>query len=163
MEDLPVRGRNYLEFVLPAPGVVASQGSGASARSAVAGSGFSFAGLRPRSNVLTIDGLDNNDEYSGSSRTELSLETVKEFEVVTHGWSAESGGGSGGAINVVTKSGANVIHGDVFLFGQSGLLDARPFLESSGGARPSLSRYRAGAAFGGPMVTDRTFYYAAAE
>ena len=50
-------------------------------------------GTAPRSNVLTIDGLDNNDEYSGSSRTELSLETVKEFEVVTNGWSVESGGG----------------------------------------------------------------------
>jgi Carboxypeptidase regulatory-like domain/TonB dependent receptor/TonB-dependent Receptor Plug Domain len=164
IEELPVRSRNYLEFVLLAPGVVSTRsGGGVPGASRLSDSGFSFAGLRPRSNTLTIDGLDNNDEYSGSSRTELSLETVKEFEVVNHGWSAENGGGSGGAINVLTKSGANVIHGDAFLFGQSGRFDSRPFLESADARTPSLERYRGGAAAGGPIERDRTFYYAAVE
>jgi len=148
IEELPVRSRNYLEFVLLAPAVVRSPG-GASSPGAVSlpsDSGFSFAGLRPRSNTLTIDGLENNDEFSGGSRTELSLEIVREFQVVTSGWSAESGGASGGAINVVTKSGSNILHGDAFLF-----------------AQPSLARFRGGLAFGGPLVADRTFYYTAGE
>ena len=92
-------------------------------------SGFSFGGLRPRSNAVFIDGLDNNDEFSGASRTELSLETVREFQVVNQGLSAEVGGAAGGSINVITKSGANIHHGDVFLFAENGALDARPPLE----------------------------------
>src|SRR5207249_7789003 len=121
---------DYLHFVLLAPGVVSSQsGSTSPIAAAVPDSGFSFAGLRPRSNMLTIDGLDNNDRYSGASRTELSLEIVREFQVVSNGWSAENGGASGGAINVVTKSGTNTLHGDAFLFGQSGRFNALPRLE----------------------------------
>ena len=164
IEELPVRSRNALEFVLLAPGVMraepAIQPGGASV---VPGSGFSFAGLRPRSNIVTIDGLDNNDAYSGGSRTELSPEIVREFQVVTTGWSAESGGAAGAAVNVVTKSGTNTLHGDAFLFAQSGRLNARPRFEETFGSRPELTRYRAGAALGGPLRKDRTFYYAAFE
>src|SRR3954468_2618874 len=82
IEELPVRSRNYLEFVLLAPGVARSASAAAGAGASPGDSGFSLAGLRPRSNMLTIDGLDNDDEYSGGSRTELSLEIVREFQVV---------------------------------------------------------------------------------
>lgn len=165
IEELPVRSRNYLEFVVLAPGVVRSSTGVPSSTAAApwADSGFSFAGLRPRSNSLTIDGLDNNDEFSGGSRTELSLEIVREFQVVTSGWSAESGGASGGAINVVTKSGANTLHGDAFLFAQSGRLNASPKLEDTLSTRPRLTRFRGGLALGGPIVANRTFYYTAGE
>src|SRR5262245_10277062 len=165
IEELPVRSRNYLEFVLLAPGVTRASAppTGGAITSVVPSSGFSFEGLRPRSNTLTIDGIDNTDEFSGSSRTELSLEVVREFQVVKSGWLAESGGGSSGAINVVTKSGANTLHGDVFVFGQSGVFNARPKLEETRDADPALRRYRAGAAIGGPMSRDRTFYAAGAR
>jgi hypothetical protein len=97
IEELPVRSRNYLDFVLLAPGVSSSPiASGASGSAQLTGSGFTFGGLRSRSNNLSIDGLDNNDEYTGSSRTELSPEIVQEFQVVNNGLSAESGGASGG-------------------------------------------------------------------
>src|SRR5262245_57425789 len=165
IEELPVRSRNYLEFALLAPGVtrVPPPATGVAVTSVLPSSGFSFEGLRPRSNTLTIDGIDNTDEFTGSSRTELSLEVVREFQVVKSGWLAESGGGSAGSINVVTKSGANTLHGDAFAFGQSGIFNARPKLEETLGADPALGRYRAGAAIGGPIARDRTFYYAAAE
>ena len=163
IEELPVRSRNYLDFVLLAPGVVRSNVDTRSGGSSLPNSGFSFGGLRPRSNMLTIDGLDNNDEFSGASRTELSLEIVREFQVVNHGWTAENGGASGGAINVVTKSGANTTHGDAFVFAQPGALNARPKLEDIGGVKPALLRYRAGIAIGGPVVKDRAFYYTAFE
>jgi Carboxypeptidase regulatory-like domain/TonB dependent receptor len=165
IEELPVRSRNYLEFVLLAPGVTRSgrHPTPGGVTSPLQDSGFSFGGLRPRSNTLTIDGLDNNDEFTGSTRTELSLEFVREFQVVTNGWSVENGGASGGGINVVTKSGANTLHGDAFLFGQFGMLNARPKLEETLGDTPTLRRYRGGLAVGGPLVKDRTFYFAAAE
>lgn len=68
-EELPVRSRNYLDFVLLAPGVSSSPvASGQSGSTPLTGSGFTFAGLRSRSNNVSIDGLDNNDEYTGSSR-----------------------------------------------------------------------------------------------
>src|SRR5438552_1543987 len=116
IEELPVRSRNYLDFVLLAPGVSSSPiPSGASGSTPLTGSGFTFGGLRSRSNNLSIDGLDNDDEYAGSSRTELSPEIVQEFQVVNNGLSAESGGASGGSINIITRSGTNAIHGDAFL------------------------------------------------
>jgi len=163
IEELPVRSRNYLDFVLLAPGVSSSPtASGASGSTPLAGSGFSFGGLRSRSNNLSIDGLDNNDDYTGSSRTDLSPEIVQEFQVVNNGLSAESGGASGGSINVVTRSGTNTIHGDAFLFAQDGAFNARDPFETEPG-KPSFRRFRAGFAPGGPVVKDKTFYYAAVE
>src|SRR5262249_53277088 len=143
IEELPVLTRNYLSFALLAPGVAASNRAASPNLSALPESGFSFGGLRPRSNAIYIDGVDNNDEFTGSSRTELSLETVSEFQVVNQGLAAEAGGAAGGSINVVTKTGANVHHGDAFLFIQNGALDARPPLEGGVG-KPDLNRYRIG-------------------
>ncbi|MGA2267471.1 MAG: TonB-dependent receptor [Bryobacteraceae bacterium] len=163
IEELPVESRNYLNFALLAPGVASSaQQPGKRSMAPLPDSGFTFGGLRGRSNNVTIDGLDNNDEYVGSSRTELSLETVQEFQVVNAGLSAETGGASGGSINVVTRIGANAIHGDAFLFLENGSLNARDPFETES-ATPNLHRYRTGVALGGPIVKDRTFYYAAFE
>ena len=163
IEELPVESRNSLDFVLLAPGVLTSPPvPSVAGATPLGGSGFTFGGLRARSNTVSIDGLDNNDEYTGSSRTELSPEIVQEFQVVNNGLSAESGGASGGSINVVTRSGSNTIHGDAFLFAQDASLNARdPFEEEPG--KPSFRRFRAGLAAGGPIVKDRTFFYAAAE
>jgi hypothetical protein len=163
IEELPVRSRNYLDFVLLAPGVSSSPAaSAASGSRPLTGSGFTFGGLRPRSNNVSIDGLDNNDEYTGSSRTELSPEIVQEFQVVNNGLSAESGGASGGSINVITRSGTNTIHGDAFLFAQDGALNARDPFETEPG-NPSFRRFRTGFALSGPVVKGRTFYYVAIE
>ena len=163
IEELPVRSRNYLDFVLLAPGVSSSPvASPVSGLTPLTGSGFTFGGLRSRSNNISIDGLDNNDEYTGSSRAELSPEIVQEFQVVNNGLSAESGGASGGSINVITRSGTNTMHGDAFIFVQNGALNARDPFETEPG-RPSLQRYRGGFALGGPIVKNKTFFYFAVE
>ena len=163
IEELPVRTRSALDFVLLAPGVAASNPqSPTGIQMTLAGSGFTFGGLRPRSNNLSIDGLDNNDEFSGGSRTELSPEIVREFQVINNGLSAEYGGASGGSIDVVTRTGENTAHGDAFIFLQNGALNARdPVIEES--ESPSLTRYRAGASRGGRLNKDRTFYFVALE
>lgn len=163
IEELPVQSRNSLDFVLLAPGVLSAPPAPPVAGSTpLTGSGFTFGGLRARSNNISIDGLDNNDEYTGSGRTELSPEIVQEFQVVQNGLSAESGGASGGSINVITRSGANAIHGDAFIFVQDAALNARDPFETDP-EKPSFRRYRAGFALGGPIVKDRTFYYVAIE
>jgi len=163
IEESPVVSRNYLDFVLLAPQLTRSNTWGTTGgESALADSGFSFAGLRSRSNSLYIDGVENNDEFTGSARTELSPETVQEFQVVNNGLSAESGGGASGPINVITKSGVNTLHGDAFLFVQNGVLNARDPLTNETDP-PDLSRFRAGVSAGGPIVRGRTFYYIAGE
>lgn len=163
IEELPVRSRNSLDFVLLAPGVSSSSTTlSASGATPLTGSGFTFGGLRPRSNNVAIDGLDNNDEYTGSSRAELSPEIVQEFQVVNNGLSAESGGASGGSINVVTRSATNTIHGDAFIFSQDNALNARDPFETEQG-KASFRRFRTGSSLGGPISKDKTFYYAAVE
>ena len=163
IEELPVRTRDYLDFVLLAPGVSSAPSSSAASGSTISGgSGFNFGGLRPQSNNVQIDGLDNNDEFTGSSRSELSPEIVQEFQVVNNGLSAESGGASGGSINVITRSGSNTVHGDAFIFAQDSTFNAtEPFETES--QKPSFRRFREGFALGGPLVKNKTFYYAAVE
>jgi hypothetical protein len=163
IEDLPVLSRNSLDFALLLPGVASSsQRSGTGSRSVIADSGFTFGGLRPRSNNISVDGLDNNDEYTGSSRTELSPEDVQEYQVVNNGLSAEYGGASGGSINVVTRTGANVIHGDGYIYIQNAALNAQDPFQTTPGT-PDFRRYRAGSSMGGPIVKNRTFFHAAFE
>jgi outer membrane receptor protein involved in Fe transport len=163
IEESPVVSRNYLDFVLLTPQLTRSNTQGATGgKTALADSGFTFAGLRSRSNSLYIDGVENNDDFQGSARTELSPETVQEFQVVNNGLSAESGGGASGPINVITKSGVNSLHGDAFVFIQNGALNARDPLTNETEA-PNLNRFRAGVSAGGPIVRGRTFYYFAGE
>lgn len=157
IEELPIPSRNYLNFTLLAPSLAAVN--------PVYGQyevGFSTGGLRPSSNALHIDGVDDNDEYTGLSRTELSPEAISDFQVVNHGYAAESGGAAGGSVDVETRSGVNLQHGDAFLFMQNGALNATPPLETAPG-KPDESRLRAGFATGGPIRRNRAFYYLAAE
>jgi outer membrane receptor protein involved in Fe transport len=170
IEELPVNSRNYLEFTLLAPGVAPSNQTTAMAGRAgasgapLADSGFTFGGLRPRSNTISIDGLDNTDETTGAARVALSPEIVREFQIVNNGLSAEFGGAAGGAINVVTKTGSNDWHGDIFTFFQNERFNARePFSDPPPASRLRFRRFQPGGALGGPLVRDRLFFYAAAE
>lgn len=161
VEELPIPSRKYLTFVLLSPQVAAAnpalqQGLTPSSAS------FSFGGLRPGSNAVYLDGVNDNDEYNGSSRTELSPEAISDFQIVNHGFAAQSGGGAGGSINVQTRAGVNRIHGDAFTFVQNGALNATPPLGLDP-YKPDESRVRAGVALGGPFQRDRMFYYVAAE
>lgn len=162
IEELPVESRNALDFVLIEPAVAESPQGHGSPHTALGDSGFTFGGLRARSNSISIDGLDNNDEFTGSSRTELSPEIVQEYQVVHNGLSAEFGGASGGSINVVTRAGSNVIHGDAFIFLQDSALNARDPFEADS-AKPNFRRFRTGFSIGDSIVKNRTFYYTAFE
>ncbi len=169
IEELPVNSRNYLEFTLLAPGVAPSNqpssgGGGAASGSPLADSGFTFGGLRPRSNSIAIDGLDNTDETTGAARIALSPEIIREFQIVNNGQSAEFGGAAGGAINVVTRVGENQFHGDLFTFFANERVNAREaFSDPHPANRLRFRRVQPGAALGGPIKRDRLFFYAAAE
>lgn len=167
IEETPAQNRNYLNFVLVAPGVAASSGSntqraGAGTRSAAADSGFSFGGLRGRNNSLSIDGLDNRDETTGGVRVQIGLEMVQDFRVSGATLPAEFGGAAGGAVNVVTRSGTNLWHGDATFFTQNEAANARD-PEASTPARPRFRRYQPGTSINGPIRKDRTFFSTAIE
>src|SRR6185437_4296021 len=162
IEELPIPSRNYLNFALLSPAVSQTNPAVSSQTQAADVSGFSTGGLRSSSNALYIDGADDNDEYTGLSRTELSPESISDFQIVNHGYSAESGGSAGGSVEVETRAGANLQHGDAFLFVQNGALNATPALELAP-HKPDENRLRAGLSTGGAIRKNRLFYYAAGE
>ena len=162
LEETPSQNRSYLGVVLLAPGLAPAAGSSAlrskaGVRSATPDSGFTFAGMRPRNNSLSIDGLDNRDETTGSSRVAIGQEAVAEFRVTASDVAPEFGGAAGGNLNVVTLSGTNKFHGDVNLYAADSFIEARsPEAETS--LRPARRQYQPEAALNGPLQRDRTFF-----
>src|SRR4051812_9034332 len=167
LEETPSQTRSYLGVVLLAPGVAPAAGSNAlrtkaGVRSATPDSGFTFAGMRPRNNSLSIDGLDNRDETTGSTRVAIGQEAVAEFRVSASDVAPEFGGAAGGNLNVVTLSGSNRFHGDVNLFAADAFIEARS-PEADTSARPNRRQYQPEAALNGPLQSDRTFFAATVE
>ena len=114
--SLPSNGRDFLSYSTTVAGVTAQQTSGQ-------GSGLSFNGQRGRSNNISVDGADNNGQLNGNNRLTMSQEAVREFQVVTNQFAPEFGGAGGGLVNVVSRSGTNDFHGNVFLFARNEALD----------------------------------------
>lgn len=162
IEELPIPSRNYLNFALLSPQLGTANPAVSRVTPGVESGGFSAGGLRPSSNSLYIDGSDDNDEFTGKTRTQLSPEAVSDFQIVNHGYAAQWGGSAGGSVDVETRAGANVQHGDAFLFVQNGALNATPPLELAP-RKPDENRLRVGLSTGGAMRRSRVFYYLAAE
>jgi hypothetical protein len=162
LEETPSQNRSYLGVVLLAPAVAPAAGSNsmrtkAGIRSATADSGFTVAGMRARNNSVAIDGLDNRDETTGSTRVAVGQEAVAEFRVSASSVAPEFGGGAGGNLNVVTLSGTNRYHGDVNLFAADSFIEARnPEAETA--VRPDRRQWQPEAALNGPLRRDRTFF-----
>ena len=167
IERLPINGRNFIAFSLITPGVnsdrMALQGASAT-------SGLAFGGQRARSNNVTVDGLDNNDEVVGSVRATFSQEAVREFQVMAQSYSAEFGKASSGVVNIVTKSGTNVVQGTAFGYFRDDALNAKEYFEKFEPSGQAIERSKApfrqtqfGAVLGGPVRKDRTFYFGSFE
>ena len=125
--DLPIDRRDYLTFTLLAPGVSNSNTIADNADFRVKQtpqSGLSFYGSNGRGNSVTVDGGEANDD-SGGVRLNLSQDAVQEFQINRSNYSAELGGASGATINIVSKSGSNELHGDLFGFFRNDSMDAR--------------------------------------
>jgi len=166
VEEAPAQTRSYLNFVLAAPSVAPSSGTNtnrslAGSRNVGNDSGFVFPGIRGRNNGILIDGADNRDESTGESRVAVGLEMIAEFRTASANFSAEFGGAAGGVVNVVTRSGVNIWHGDVTFFTQNEKLNARnPEVEEG---KNRFRRYQPGASLLGPVRRDRTYIAWAVE
>lgn len=165
--SLPINGRNFIDFSTIAPGVTTDQ---TPQQGAARTSGLSLGGQRGRSNNIMVDGLDNNDEVSGGVRATFSQEAVREFQVLVGSYSAEFGKATGGAVNIVTKSGTNQFSGSVFGYLRDEAMNAREYFEKFNSIGERITRPKApyhqrqsGATVGGPIRRDRTFLFAAFE
>ncbi len=115
--NLPLNGRNFLDLALVVPGVSPTNTASTqlfAETSAVPGQGISVNSQRNFSNSFIVDGLSANDDAAGLTGTFYGLDVVNEFQVVTSGGQAEFGRALGGYINMVTKSGTNSLHGDLY-------------------------------------------------
>src|SRR5262245_42987080 len=159
VKSLPLNGRNFLDLALLVPGV--SPTNTASTQlfpetSAVPGQGISVSSQRNFSNNFIVDGLSANDDAAGLSGIFYGLDVVHEFQVVTSGGQAEFGRALGGYINMVTRSGTNLMHGTLYGFLRSKDLSAANALS---GAKLPLTQGQYGASLGGPIRQDRTFFF----
>ena len=160
IKQLPLNGRNFLDLALLVPGV-SSTNTGSNQlfaeTSSVPGQGISIGSQRNLSNSFIIDGLSNNDDAAGLTGTLYSLDVVDEVQVVTSGAQAEFGRALGGYMNAVTKSGANLLHGDLYAYFRNSRFNAANPLSNR--ALP-LTQAQYGASIAGPVIRDRTFYFA---
>ncbi|MFL6304120.1 MAG: TonB-dependent receptor domain-containing protein [Candidatus Sulfotelmatobacter sp.] len=154
IDNLPINGRNYINFTLTDSQVVhdAAPNLGAAPTS-----GLNMSGQRARSNLVNVDGTDATDNSVNGVRSTVSQEAVQEFQIITNNYAAEYGRASGGVVNIITRSGSNQFHGDVYGYLRNRNFQAvNPF---STVKDPAYTRVQAGAAFGGALKKDKTFYY----
>lgn len=158
IQSIPLNGRNYLDLVRLTPGVVLND----NARSDLADrdSRGSILGERAGNVSFLIDGAENNDDVRGGVFQSFTQDAIREFEVIQAGYKAEFGTGSGGVVNVITKSGGNDTQGSGFFFTRHDALDSS---NVAGADAPELKRYNAGVVVSGPAIRDRAFFMTAYE
>ncbi len=130
-------------------------------------SGLNIGGQRGRSTLVQVDGADYTDNSINAARTTVSQEGVQEYQVATNSYAPEFGRATGGIVNVVTKSGTNVLGGNVFGFLRHKSIQSRnpfaPVIDNDPNKRPPFTRVQYGATLGGPLDRDRTFFFTSFE
>ena len=150
VNNLPLNGRNFLDLALLVPGVSPPNIGGTqlfAETSAVPGSGISVGSQRNFSNNFIVDGLSANDDAAGLSGIPYGVDAVDQIQVVTSGGQAELGRALGGYINVVTKSGTNMLPGDVYGYFRDDRFNAPNALS---GKKLPMTQKQYGASLGGP-------------
>ena len=154
IDNLPINGRNYINFALTDSRLARDT---APSIGAAPTSGLNMSGQRARANLVNVDGADAVDNSTNGIRSTISQEGVQEFQIITNGYAAEYGRASGGVVNIITRSGANDLHGSLFGYLRNRNFQAvNPF---STVPDPAYTRVQAGAAIGGAIKKDKTFYY----
>src|ERR1700686_5017127 len=158
IDNLPINGRNYINFTLTDSQVLRDNAPNTGAAPT---SGLNISGQRGRSNLVNVDGADATDNAVNGVRSTVSQEAVQEFQIITNSYAAEYGRASGGVVNIITRSGSNDFHGDIYGYLRNRNFQAvNPFSTTS---NPAYTRVQGGLAFGGPIKKDKTYYYFAYE
>ncbi len=158
IESMPLNARQFLDLALITPGTTPA-GAG------VQGGGFNAAGARSQSNVFLLDGVSNTDTQTNQPLANFRItDAVREFNVQTSVALPEFGRSQGAQVNIVTKSGGNQFHGSVFEYFRNTKLNAADFFSNALGAPKSpFHRNQFGATVGGPIIHNKTFFFASYE
>jgi hypothetical protein len=154
----PILGRKFEDLLTLTPGVAVTQGPD--------GDEISFAGQRGIFNNISLDGGDYNNGFFGEqvggqrAAIDITLDAVKEFQVVATGATAEFGRTAGGVVNVITKSGTDQLHGSLFHYQRLESLSANT---SDGKPLQDFHREQFGGTVGGPIIKQKMFYFGAVE
>jgi hypothetical protein len=169
--ELPLNGRDFGKLVALVPGVIV-EGSGVAGTEKGFGQ-FNVNGQRDRSNNYTLDGTDNNDPWfnnsalnqvgiTGAPATLLPIDAIQEFNLQSQ-FPAEYGRNTGGVVNIITKSGTNEFHGSAFEYARNSFWDARNYFDPVGTPHTHFVNNQFGGSIGGPILHDKTFFFAAYE
>jgi hypothetical protein len=168
VQDLPLNGRNFVQLVQLIPG--GSEGPSASLTN---GSGpddrrqSASVSVNSQNEVLNnemIDGADNNERLIGTIAVRPSIDAIAEINIQTNAYTAEVGRTGGGIINVITKSGTNKFHGDVFEFVRNDMFNSNTFnFGNSSLPKAELRWNQYGGSLGGPLLRDKTFFFGSYE
>jgi hypothetical protein len=169
VRELPLNGRSWTDLATLQPGVNRietqpdfSQGTDRGNRGF--GQQLTISGARPQQNNYRLDGVSLNDYANGAPGSvlggSLGVDAIQEFSVLTSNYSAEYGKTSGGVVNAITRSGTNQIHGSAYEFVRNSAMDAKNFFDDHSKSIPPYSRNQFGGAVGGPIIKNRTFFFA---
>src|SRR5271157_3094497 len=163
IDNLPINGRNYINFTETNS---QSLRDNSNAIGPAPNSGLSMSGSRARSNMVSVDGADAGDNSVNGIRATVSQEAVQEFQMILSNYNAEYGRATGGVVNIVTKSGGNDFHGDVFGYFRNKAFQARNAfsgqIDANGDLVPvkqAYTRTQSGLTLGGALKKDNTFYF----
>jgi len=168
VQDMPVNGRDYTKLIYLNPGVSGSPDQISDSPGSFGE--FSMNGARGRSNNYLLDGTDMNDGYRndpainqagvfGTPSTILPIDAVAEVNVLSN-FQPEYGRNAGAVVNIVTKSGTNQLHGSAAEYFRNNVLDARNYFNIASEPKAPFHNSQFGASLGGPVVRDKTFFYA---
>jgi len=168
ISELPLNARDTYQFLQLQPGVMSTVGTG---NQIVYGSdksgSVSVNGGRGRSNNFSVNGGDANDQFVNLPTVQPSPDSIAEFRVLTNTFDAEYGRNSGSVVNVVTKSGTNAVHGNLYEFFRNTKLNANPFcftgVDGVPCDKPQFNQNQFGGTLGGPIKKDRTFFFVSYE
>lgn len=168
VSELPLNARDTYQFLQLQPGVMSTVGS---SNSTVYGSdkagAVSVNGGRGRANNFSVNGGDANDQFVNLPTVQPSPDSIAEFRVITNTFDAEYGRNSGSVVNVITKSGSNALHGNMYEFFRNAVLNANPYcgtaVDGISCSKPQFNQNQFGGTLGGPIKKDRTFFFVSYE
>src|ERR1700751_3293541 len=161
VNELPLNERDTYQFLQLQPGVQSQLGSSGSTfyGSDKAGS-VSVNGGRGRAHNFSVNGGDANDTFVNAAAVQPTPDAVDEFRVITNTFDAEYGRNSGAVVNVITKSGTNSLHGNVYEYFRNKVLNAQGYFNT---VKPQFNQNQFGGTLGGPIKKDRTFFFGSYE
>ncbi len=161
VNELPLNARDTYQFLQLQPGVQSQLGSSGSTFYGSGDAGaVSVNGGRGRANNFSVNGGDANDQFANLPTIQPTPDAIDEFRVISNTFDAEYGRNSGAVVNVITKSGTNQWHGDVYEYFRNTVLNGQGYFNT---VKPQENQNQFGGTFGGPIVKDRTFFFVSYE